>query len=256
MADPAEQVDGGGAAQTEDQPKGIDLTSPEIQDAIRQAVEMQTKDYKAKVSEFRDTTIATQKKLKEYEGLGMDTEQLRKIVENVSRNEEMKAVAEGNIDRVLELRTKPLRDDYEARLSAASEKIAELDSAHKVELQRNFDLRVSNEVAMAAGNNSDVHKDAIPLFVNMAKQVWHVESDGSIVPRDPKTGTRMISKDGKSDMGFDEWIASRKEVFPSLFKSPTGPGVRGGPGGLSNQPPEGLSGVHLLAWAREHKLTR
>lgn len=256
MAEPAEQAEGGSAARTEEHPKVVDLSMPEVQEAIRQAVEMQTKDAKAKVDEFRNTTTQVRQKLKEYEGLGMDTEQLRKLVENVSKNEEMRAVAEGNIDRVLELRTKPLRDDYEARLTAAAERIAELDSAHKIELQRNFDLRVSNEVAMAAGNNPDVHKDAIPLFVNMAKQVWHVESDGSIVPRDPKTGTRMISKDGKSDMGFDEWIASRKEVFPSLFKSPTGPGVRGGPGGLLTQMPENLFGVNKLAWAREHKISK
>lgn len=257
MADPAEQVEGGGAAPTtEAQSKGVDLTSQEIQEAIRQAVEAQTKDYKAKVDEFRQNNIAVQRQLKEYQQLGMETEELKKLVRAVSENEEMKAVAAGDIDKVLTLRTKPLRDDYEARLAAGADKIAELESAFNRELHKNFDLRVSNEVAMAANNNPDVHKDAVPLFVRMAREVWHVENDGEIVPRDPRSGTRLISKDGKSDMGFAEWIASCKPVFPSLFKSPTGPGVRGGPADIMNQMPEGLQGIEKLAWARAHKLAK
>lgn len=232
MAEPAEQVVTGGAVsqgETDVQATEAVQQTQDVDAAIKQAVDAATQDFKKKLSEFRENNINLSKKLQEWQSLG-DHEHLKTIIQNVSKNEEARLAAEGKFDELLALRTEPMRKDYETRLSAAHEARDQLEQKVKDFERRVFDLRISNEVANAARGNADVNADAIPLIVDMAGKVWRVEEDGEYVPRRPN-GARWIGRDGKTDITFSEWVSSLKDSFPSLFKSPTGPNVRGGPAG-------------------------
>ena len=227
--DVAPAVQDSGSAADTTTTTGVDLSSPAVQAAIQAAAEAATKDLRGKVDEFRSTNVEMMKKLKVWEGLNTDPEKLKSIIENLSKNEETRLIAEGKFDEVHALRVQPLKDDYEFKLKARDERIDAMLQELTKSQSENFKLLVSNEVAAAASANPDVNPDAIPIFVGFANQVWRREDDGTMVPRRPN-GARWISKDGKSDITFGEWIEAQREHFPSLFKSPQGAGGRGGPG--------------------------
>lgn len=221
-------VDGSSSGATSTDKSNTKLDDPEVQAAIQAAAESVLKDSKKKIDEFRDNNITLSKELQGWKELGMDREALQEIVKNLSKNKEAKLAAEGKLDELFQLRTEPMRKDYETRLEQAHNIINEVKTQLQQSQEENYDLRISHRVTAAASANQEVHSQAIPTIVDMAKKVWRIE-EGVPVPRRPN-GTRWISKDGKSDISFEEWVESLKETVPFMFKAPSGVNARGGPG--------------------------
>ena len=71
----------------------------------------------------RDELLANERKLKDslkqYEGI--DPERARKLEEQLAENEEARLIADGKLDEVLNKRTERMRDEYDRKLTEASQ---------------------------------------------------------------------------------------------------------------------------------------
>lgn len=236
-------TDGSGAAAVV---SAFDASDPAVQAFVQSAVESATKDIRAEIKGFRDNNISLKKEMEGYKSIGMNPDDLKRIVDNINKNEEAKLIADGKFEDVLQMRVEPLRRDYETRLDAAAKRHDELMERVQSLQEENYNLRVTQQVA--AHMPPDVNEGAQPVFAEWARKVWKRDEDGNMIPR-RENGTRWISKDGKSDIGFEEWIASFRETMPFLFRGPSGAPARGGNASGTSKAWEGLTGeAKLQAW--------
>lgn len=264
MADAPEVQADSGAVSNDDPKKSetvakaaeFDVSSPEIQALILQATESATKDFKKKVDEFRTNNIELSKQLEQWKATGLDPEKAKKISENLAKNEEARLVAEGKIDDLLQLRTEPMRRDFQTKLDAAYNELNEARNELKRREIENFDLKVSNQVSAACSKFKDLQPGADEMIVKLAREVWRIEDNGEVVPRHPENGARWISKDLKNDISFEEWIDELRTKYGYFFMAPTGAPVRGGPGKVSMDYLQSLPPVQRLEEARRLGMTK
>lgn len=220
--DVQDATNGGGAASVA---PTFDASDPAVQAFVQSAIDSATKDIRSEIKGFRDNNIALKKEVEGYKSIGMNPDDLKRLVENINKNEEAKLIADGKFEDVLQMRVEPLRRDYETRLDAATKRQDELSERVHLLEEENYELRVTQQVT--AHIPPDVWDGAQRIFIDEARKVWKRDDDGNMVPR-RDNGTRWISKDGKHDIGFEEWIATFRDTMPFLFRTPSGSPARGG----------------------------
>lgn len=232
MADAPEVQTGGGAATSDETQQSSQLSfdpkAPEVQALVQQAIDAATKTFKKEKDEFRENNIRLMKEVDAYKSSGLAPDQIRKIAENMAKNEEVRLAAEGKFDELVALRIDPMKRDYEAKLAAQSDAFEELSERHRKAEAEIFDLVVGSRVSDAVAKHPDVHPSATPVITEFARKVWRKDESGEIRPY-RQNGAPWISKDAKNHISFEEWIDELREPYPFLFKVPQGVNARGGP---------------------------
>lgn len=221
---------------------------------------------KAKLDEFRENNI---KVAKERDDLKTKWDKVAPVVgEDVSKFEETfktlqstaQQVADGklktsaDIDKVIVERTNEMRSSFEKKSQDDAKRIAELTGVNgslKAELSK---VHIDRQLTVAVmDEKSGARTDALPHILTEAYKVFHVQEDGSLLP---KAGEAIIyGSDGATAMTPTEWLGKLKEKFPYLFKNSSGGGASGGTdkrfGGLKKEDFDKLKPSQKLALANK-----
>jgi hypothetical protein len=171
---------------------------------IAAAVAKEVGGLKAKNEEL----LGTNKKLKDSMAAfeGIDPVKTKEMLKHFEGSEEAKLMAEGKIDEVIARRTQR-RDEEVARQIADAQ--AQVEAA-KVNSTKFHTRLLQGEIRAAAP--ADHHQAAMEDALRHAAEVFKMDDEGNIVPKDGKFG-----KDGKTPYTLKEWFEDTRATHPHRF---------------------------------------
>lgn len=233
--------------------KAVINSLEEVPDAVRGFYEkvgdeyvlsLEDRDYKEKLSEFRNRNIDLAKKMesqaeieKELETLrdrvkkygDLDPEYAAEAVKKMQALEEKKLIDEGQLDEVVEQRIQRrlerMTSDYDGKIKAlqnALEKAQGNENTYRTKLE---DVVIDSSIQRAISNVAPVRKGAMEDLLQRAKRTWVLDENGNPIP---KSGNEVIyGKDGKQPISMEEWGQSLLLEAPHLFEGNVGGGANG-----------------------------
>lgn len=201
----------------------VDLNNPEIQEAIKNAVDEQVKGLKAKNDELlgknKDLNTELSGIKKQLEGV--DLTAVKDLLSKANMDEESKLIAEGKIDEVIQKRTEKMKQDHDKQLQA------ETDRANKAEAYANQFKQsvVKGQIAQAfssVGGLSEATDDVTALALSQ----FALDEKGNAVMINTN-GETIIGKDGSTPLSPKEWVESLRETKSYFFPKAQGSGAPG-----------------------------
>ncbi len=213
----------------------VDLSKdPKVQELIKTAVASAVAETTVGLKKNSDTLIEENRALKrQFEGV--DIEGYNSWQERMANDEELKLIAEGKTDEVVNRRTERMRGDYETRIKTAETKTSEAEENSASWEGRYANEKIGNELRRAA-ELAQVLPEAMDDVVSRGNGLFKINAEGGIEARDA-AGQLLMSKDGKSVLGPKEFVESLKETTPHYWPGSRGAGAGGsgsGSGGLSD----------------------
>ena len=175
---------------------------------------------RSKVDEFRTHNVALQRQLAELNAKfeGIEPESVRTLLADKARLEEEKLIKDGEVEKLVENRTKKILGEMEKRALTAEQSAATL-SAQLLEGQ------IERHV-VEAGTKLGLRASAIPDLKSRARSVFKI-SGGAISAVESDGQTPVFGRDGVTPLTFDEWVARQVVEAPHLFESSAGGGAVG-----------------------------
>ena len=175
---------------------------------------------KAKLDEFRTNNLTLQKQLAEltqrFEGIEPD--QVKALMEEKRKLEEAKHLKEGEVEKLLESRTRSLKSDLEKQITGLA---TERDSL----TARLVEIEINQGVTLAATKRG-LRPSAIPDAVARARKVFQlVNGVPTAFELDGKTV--RYGRDGVTPLTLDEWAEGLTTEASHLFESSAGGGAVG-----------------------------
>lgn len=207
-------------------------------------LDVDDKDFKQKISEFRDNNISLRqqvdaakqmeqelKKLKDMAKNfdGMDPEKAREALNRIQELEEQNLLDAGKVDEVVTQRTERMRQDFEGRIEALSKKLEESSGTAQRFKGLYSDTVIESGLQRAVSEIAKVRPGAMQDILHRGKTVWSVDEDGNPIPRDTK-GKVRYGKDGEKPITMQEWAESLVLDAPYLFEGSAGGGSTSGRG--------------------------
>lgn len=174
---------------------------------IKEAVEAEVAGLKAKNGELLGTMAQQKEQLKAFEGL--DPAALKAMKDRLDQDEDVKLLAEGKKNEVIEKYTQRMRDQHKAELEAAAQKTAA--EAARADIYKSAVL--DNQIRAAC---TGMHPGAIDDALLHARNTFVLDAKGKAVQLDSE-GRPVLGKDGSSPFSPSEWIETQKELKPHWF---------------------------------------
>lgn len=184
---------------------------------------------KSKVDEFRSNNLALKTQLAElaakYEGI--DPDAVKSLLAEKAKLEEEKLIKDGEVEKLIEKRTKTAIGEWEKRTQAAEAQAAALcTQLVEREIERNV---------VEAGSRLGLRASAIPDLKARARSIFKI-SGGTVTAVETDGKTPVYGRDGVTPLTFDEWVNRQVVEAPHLFESSAGGGApSGGSGGVGNR---------------------
>lgn len=192
-------------------PPTPDLTNPELQQAISQAVAKRVEGLKAKNAELVEKLRINQGKLAPWEGL--DPQHVKTVMQRLNENEDARLIAEGRIDEVVSRRV----DATEQRL-AQVQRDAETASQEAAHYRRHY---IASSVDNAVANTlHGLHDGALSSAQLMVRDWFTVDSNGAINP------TEQAPITASGPLGLENLQSHLQKTMPFLFKTTGSPSNR------------------------------
>ena len=183
---------------------------------------------KSKVDEFRTNNLVLKKQLddfaKKYEGI--DPDAVKTLLAEKAKLEDEKLIKDGEVEKLVEKRTKSILGEMEKRLQSAEQQASSLSAQL---LEKEIDRHVveaASKIGLRASAIPDIKSRARNIFKIVGGAVAAVETDGK---------TPVFGRDGVNPLTFDEWVSRQVVEAPHLFESNAGGGAVGnGSGGAAH----------------------
>lgn len=181
---------------------------------------------KERLDEFRNTNIKLAKEMEDQNKryAGIDPEAVRKLEEEKRKAEELLAAKNGDVDKVVLARIKPLQDQ-----------LATLNTQLEQRERQLRETQVNQEVITKAtkkGLRPSAHDD---LILRASRAVKLENGVPKVI--DLATGQVRYGPDGVTPMTLDAWVEDLVSAAPHLFENNSGSGAAGnGSGGAGNEP--------------------
>lgn len=188
-------------------------------DAERKAAEEAKKkltDLQAQVDKYKD----------------IDPEKAREALTKMQEIEEKQMLAAGDVDKLVEQKTERMRADYESRIKAKEEALAERETALKARETELSDIKIFTAVKDAAVK-AGARPTALDDIVNRARPIFRLV-DGQVTPIKPGSEDVWYGKSG-DPMAIDEWVTSLATEADHLFAPNSGGNGQGSGGRSGNQ---------------------
>ena len=184
---------------------------------------------KSRVDEFRTNNLALQKQLddfaKKYDGI--DPESVKTLLAENAALEEAKLIKDGEVEKLVENRTKKILGEMEKRAQSAEQQALTLSAQL---LEKEIERHV-----VEAGTKLGLRASAIPDLKGRARSIFKI-SGGAVAAVEADGKTPVYGRDGVTPLTFDEWVTRQVVDAPHLFESSAGGGAVGhGSGGVGNR---------------------
>ena len=218
----------------------LDANLPEIKELVTAAVAEATSGLTKNRDQILAEKRAAEEKAKEIsqQWEGMDPQMVKSIMERMQNDEETKLMAEGKIDEVLERRTNAMKTDFEKQLAKKDEELGSV-SQERDGLSSKVSKMLINGFVRDAAAEHDLNPSAVEDAIFRAGNVFQIDEHDNPVAKN-QDGTVIVGKDAKTPISVSEWLGNMKETAPHWFKSSSGAGANGGPGG------DGEGGGHTI----------
>ncbi len=184
---------------------------------------------KSKVDEFRTHNLALKNQLAEFAAKydGIDPDAVKTLLAEKAKLEDEKLIKDGEVEKLVENRTKKILGEMEKRLQGAEQQASSLSAQLlEIEIERNV---------VEAGTKLGLRAPAIPDLKSRARSVFKI-SGGTILAVETDGQTPVFGRDGVTPLTFDEWVARQVVEAPHLFEPSAGGGAVGnGSGGVGNR---------------------
>lgn len=198
---------------------------------------------KQQLDEFRNNNIELTNKLTSFKDV--DIEEYKNLK---TGNKEAfdKAVAaattkltQEQVDAAVSARTKSMKEEAEAQLSAAQGTIGKLSGVLSVAM---IDNSVRAEAARAGA-----HDSAIDDVVFRGRNTFKLGEDLTTVVAVDAQGQKLFDKDGQTPLQVASWVKDLKKSAPHLFKGMSGSGASGSGGALPGGDTSKMSATQKIA---------
>jgi hypothetical protein len=180
---------------------------------------------KSKVDEFRTNNLALKNQLADLNAKfeGIDPDSVKTLLAEKAKLEEEKLIKDGEVEKLVENRTKKILGEMEKRVVSAEQSAATLSAQLlEKEIERNV-VEAATKLGLRATAIPDIKLRARSVFKISGGAISAVESDGQ---------TPVFGRDGVTPLTFDEWVSRQAVEAPHLFETSAGGGAVGhGSGG-------------------------
>lgn len=201
---------------------GIDLNNPEIQKAIQAKIDAEVQGLKNKNSELLGKFKEAQEKMKQFDGV--DIENVKNLQKQMQENEEMRLLAEGKTEEVINRRIENFKKDYESQLQARDGKLSEYEQMLKQKEERLASLVIDGQIREAYVQLG-YEPAALDDVLRLGRDVFVMDENGKAVPRD-SDGNIIFGKDAKSPVSAGEWLQNLAEKKTYLRGANKGAGTQ------------------------------
>lgn len=175
---------------------------------------------KSKLDDFRSTNVGLNKQLteitKKYEGI--DPDAVKALLADKARLEDEKLIKDGEVEKLVEKRTKAILGEMEKRAVSAEQQASALSAQLlEKEIERNV-VEAGTKLGLRASAIPDIKSRARGVFKILGNAVAAVETDGK---------TPVFGRDGVTPLTFDEWVQRQVVEAPHLFEASAGGGAVG-----------------------------
>ena len=175
---------------------------------------------KARVDEFRTNNLALKKQLDDlaakYEGI--DPDAVKTLLAEKAKLEDQKLLKEGEVEKLVESRTRSLKSDLEKQ-------VAGLETERDSLMSRLVEIEINQGVTLAATKRG-LRPTAIPDAVARARKVFQLVK-GVPTAFEPDGKSVRYGRDGVTPLTLDEWAEGLVTEAPHLFESSAGGGAVG-----------------------------
>ena len=175
---------------------------------------------KARVDEFRTNNLALKKQLDDlaakYEGV--DPDAVKTLLAEKAKLEDQKLLKEGEVEKLVESRTRSLKSDLEKQ-------VAGLETERDSLMSRLVEIEINQGVTLAATKRG-LRPTAIPDAVARARKVFQLVK-GVPTAFEPDGKSVRYGRDGVTPLTLDEWAEGLVTEAPHLFESSAGGGAVG-----------------------------
>ena len=182
---------------------------------------------KSSLDEFRNNNTALKKQFDDLAAKykDVDPELARQLLQAKRDAEDKALLAQGNVDAVVEARTRALKADLENRLLTADRQRAALEA-------RLGELQINHAVVAVAGKRG-LKPAAAADLVARAKGVFRLVN-GQVAPVGADGASVLYGRDGVNALTFDEWVETQVAEAPHLFAENSGGGAAGEEDGIES----------------------
>lgn len=182
-----------------------------INKRIQAAIATEVAGLKTKNEELLGKMNQQKEQLKQFDGL--DPAALKAMKDRLDADEDVKLLAEGKKEMVIEKYTQRMRAEHQAQLDAAEERV-------KAEAQRADIYKGSVLDNQIRAVTTGMHPGAVEDALLHARNIFSLDAKGRAVKLDSE-GRPELGKDGSSPFSPAEWIETQKELKPHWFPSGT-----------------------------------
>lgn len=184
-----------------------------------------TKALEANNAKLLDEKKAALAKLKMFEGID-DPAKAKEALDQLRKLQEKELLEAGEVEKVIESRTKMMKADHEAQVKKLTE-AAEATNAETGKLRAQLSKAVIERGILDAVNSvGQPRKEAIIDIIGRGNIVFKLDENGIPIPQNAD-GTTIFGKDGQKAMTMSEWASSLLETAPHLFHESKGGGAKG-----------------------------
>lgn len=211
-------------------------------------LDVEDKDFKSQLQEFRTNNIDLTKQNRELAGAAeeaqalraqvekykdIDPERAREAMQKMQQIEEKKLIDAGNLDEVvnqrLEQRVEAMRADYDGKLNATTAALEKAKQASDNYKSRLSEVVIDNSLQQAISKVAAPRPGAIRDILSRGRDSWRLDDDGKPIPYD-SAGDVLYGKDGKQPLTMEEWAQGLAREAAYLFEPNAGGGAPGNSG--------------------------
>lgn len=207
---------------------------------------------KSALQKEREQVKELKAKAAAYEGI--DPTKAAEALEKLRQIEEKELIAKGEVEKVVENRTKLMQQDHAEQVKKLTERAEQAEAQAAKATEQLATVVIERDVSEAVNEVGRPRKNALIDILQRARQTWKLDESGKPIATNPD-GTTIYGKDGKEPISMKEWAEKLLEAAPHLFEESKGGGARGSivnSGGqrLSAEELAKLSPAQRLAFAR------
>lgn len=211
------------------------VDNPKFQEAVKEQVAKLTEGLQKNRDDLKAEKKELQEKLNSFQSQwdGLDAKKVKETLALIEKNEDVKLLAEGKNEEVLQKRTQRLTEEHDRVVQGLNKQIEDLTSQNAGFQNQIKTLRVEGEIRQAAVEQGLV-PSAIDDALTRANSLFNVDDTGNLVAQEAG-GSTVMGKDGKAPLTPAEWLEDMRPKASHWWPAPAGAGAQGG-GSTPTQP--------------------